>query len=164
MIATRHFPRAAAFFLLSSLGHDVLAQNQEAVRLPPATAVAPATSPVPARHASAVSKPRNVYASWYRVPPNSRVRRRAGDNEFTAAHNHLPFGTLVRVTNPKNGRNVVVRITDRGIHDRRAKIDLCREAAQELDFVREGMIRVRIEIVPPQPPLATSDGGVMPGH
>jgi rare lipoprotein A (peptidoglycan hydrolase) len=87
-------------------------------------------------------------AVWYKVPPNSLAKRRAGKNELTAAHNRLPLGTRVRVTHLGNGKNVVVRITDRGISDRHAAIDLCKEAAEQLDMLREGSARVRLEILP----------------
>lgn len=87
-------------------------------------------------------------AVWYKVPPNSLAKRRAGKDELTAAHNRLPFGTRVRVTHLKNGKSVEVRITDRGITVRGAIIDLCKEAAEKLDMVREGSARVSLEILP----------------
>jgi rare lipoprotein A len=55
---------------------------------------------------------------------------------------------MVRVTHLANGQSVIVRITDRGITKRGATIDLCREAAEKLNMVREGMARVRIEELP----------------
>ncbi len=87
-------------------------------------------------------------AVWYKVPPNSLAKRRAGKDELTAAHNRLPLGTRVRVTHLKNGKSVVVRITDRGITSRRAVIDLCKEAAEKLDMIQEGSARVSLEILP----------------
>jgi rare lipoprotein A (peptidoglycan hydrolase) len=87
-------------------------------------------------------------AVWYQVPPNSLAKRRAGRDELTAAHNRLPLGTRVRVTHLKNGKSVVVRITDRGITKRRAVIDLCKEAAEKLDMIHEGSARVTLEILP----------------
>lgn len=87
-------------------------------------------------------------AKWYVVPPNSLAKRRAGKDELTAANNRLPIGTKVRVTHIGNGKSVVVRITDRGITDRRSLIDLCKEAAAQLDMLREGSARVRIEVLP----------------
>jgi rare lipoprotein A len=85
-------------------------------------------------------------AAWYPVPPQSLAKRRAPD-EFTAAHNSLPLGTRVRVTNPDNGRTLVVRITDRGIRDRRVKLDVCKEAAEELGIVREGFADLKMQVV-----------------
>lgn len=96
-------------------------------------------------------------AVWYKVPPNSLAKRRAGKDELTAAHNRLPLGTRVRVTHLRNGKSVVVRITDRGITKRRVLIDLCKEAAEKLDMVDEGSARVSLEILPDDkaPPLKT---------
>jgi rare lipoprotein A len=87
-------------------------------------------------------------AVWYKVPPNSLAKRRAGKDELTAAHNGLPLGTRVRVTHVKNGKSVVVRITDRGITVRGAIIDLCKEAAEKLDMIHEGSAPVSLEILP----------------
>jgi rare lipoprotein A len=93
-------------------------------------------------------KPIEGVAMWYSVPPNSLAKRRAGKDELTAAHNRLPLGTKLRVTHLGNHKNVVVRITDRGITRHSALIDLCKEAAEKLDMVREGSARVRLEILP----------------
>jgi rare lipoprotein A len=91
---------------------------------------------------------REGYAVWYAVPVDSLANRRAGKGEFTAAHNHLPLGSLVRVTHLANGKSVIVRITDRGITKRGASIDLCKPAAEKLGMISEGMARVRMEELP----------------
>lgn len=57
---------------------------------------------------------------------------------MTAAHRTLPFGSKVRVRNLANGREVVVRINDRGPHTRGRIIDLSHAAASELDFIKAG--------------------------
>jgi hypothetical protein len=62
-----------------------------------------------------------------------------------AAHRTLPFGTMVRVTNIRNGRAVVVRITDRGPYGRGRIIDLSRAAARELDMIGTGTAMVSVE-------------------
>jgi rare lipoprotein A len=108
------------------------------------TQEAPSPASSPRGHASG----RIVNAAWYEVPLLSLAYRRAGPGEFTAAHNHLPIGSRVRVTHLENGKSVVVRITDRGISDRRIKIDLCKGAAQELGMISQGIARVRMEILP----------------
>lgn len=97
-----------------------------------------------------------VYASWYEVPLLSLAYRRAGPSEYTAAHNRLPLGTKVRITHLGNGKSVVVRITDRGITNRRVKIDLCKGAAQELGMISEGIARVRMEVMPANAPVLAS--------
>jgi rare lipoprotein A len=70
---------------------------------------------------------------------------------MTAAHRTLPLGTVVRVTNLKNDRTVVVRINDRGPYGRNHRrgtiIDLSRGAAQRLRFIDDGLVRVRVEVV-----------------
>lgn len=68
-------------------------------------------------------------------------------NAMTAAHKTLPFGTMVRVTNPHNGKSVTVRINDRGPFIRGRTIDLSRGAAQKIGLVARGHGRVELEIV-----------------
>lgn len=101
-----------------------------------------------------------VNAAWCDVPLFSLAKRRAGVEEMTAAHNRLPLGTRVRVTHLANGKSVTVRITDRGIHDRKVKLDLCKEAATELEMVGKGIARVRMEILPGE---QDQDGAASPG-
>ena len=68
---------------------------------------------------------------------------------FTAAHKKLPFGTWVEVRRVDNGRTVRVRINDRGPNGRAAHriIDLSQRAAEELDMVRAGVVRVELRIL-----------------
>jgi rare lipoprotein A len=68
-------------------------------------------------------------------------------NRLTAAHQTLPFGTVCRVTNLKNGKNVVVRINDRGPFIRGRILDLSYRAADVLEGVRTGVMDVKIEIL-----------------
>jgi rare lipoprotein A len=65
-------------------------------------------------------------------------------NELTAAHRTLPLGTRVLVTNVRNGRTVVVRITDRGPYGRGRIIDVSRAAARELDMIDSGTTLVSV--------------------
>ncbi len=68
---------------------------------------------------------------------------------MTAAHKTLPFGTMVRVTNPRNGRSVTVRINDRGPFIRGREIDLSRGAAEAIGMISRGHARVELEVVSP---------------
>lgn len=68
-------------------------------------------------------------------------------NALTAAHRRLPFGTRVRVVNVLNGRQVVVRINDRGPFVRGRNIDVSEGAARALGFIGRGHTPVRIERV-----------------
>jgi rare lipoprotein A len=65
-------------------------------------------------------------------------------DSLTCAHRSLPFGTLLRVRNPKNNKEVIVRVTDRGPHRKNFLIDLSYSAARQLDFIREGIASVEI--------------------
>ena len=69
-------------------------------------------------------------------------------NALVAAHRSLPFGTRVRVTNQQNGKQVIVRINDRGPFHRGRIIDVSRAAAAQLDMLERGVVRVRIETLP----------------
>jgi rare lipoprotein A len=71
---------------------------------------------------------------------------------FTAAHRTLPFGTLLKVTNPKNGKWVIVRVNDRGPHNRKRKIDLSYRSAKHLGITgKQGLAKVYMEEIPPTP-------------
>ena len=68
-------------------------------------------------------------------------------HDRTCAHRWLPFGTKLRVTNLKNDRSVVVRVNDRGPWKHGRMLDVSKAAAVDLDMIREGTARVRIEVV-----------------
>lgn len=67
--------------------------------------------------------------------------------EMWAAHRTLPFGTVLRVTNEANGKEVEVEVVDRGPYAHGRVLDLSRRAARELDFIRSGHTRVKIEVL-----------------
>src|SRR5579863_3672936 len=89
-------------------------------------------------------------ASWYGIPFHGR---RAADgeifdmNSLVAAHRTLPFGSILRVTNLNNGRNVQVRVIDRGPFVGDRILDLARAAAVALDMIGTGTAPVRIELL-----------------
>lgn len=66
-------------------------------------------------------------------------------NELTAAHKRIPFGTLVTVKNKSNGKIITVRINDRGPFVKGRIIDLSSLAAQQLDMVNAGVVPVQIK-------------------
>ncbi len=95
-------------------------------------------------------------ASWY--GPNFHGKTTANgerydQNELTAAHKTLPFNSVVRVTNLDNGKQVTVRINDRGPYARGRVIDLSRAAASEVDMIGPGVARVRIEVLKTDRPM-----------
>ena len=86
-------------------------------------------------------------------------------DSMTCAHRTFPFGTILKVRNPKNDREVIVKVTDRGPHRRHVLIDLSYSAANMLDMISNGVTKVEITkldsmpdlqntILPTFPPLA----------
>jgi rare lipoprotein A len=67
-------------------------------------------------------------------------------NKMTCAHNSLPLGTWVKVTNLKNKRYVIVRVTDRLHHKNKRLVDLSRIAASKLGYLKRGLARVKVEV------------------
>jgi rare lipoprotein A len=96
-------------------------------------------------------------ASWYGSKFDGR-RTANGErydmHKLTAAHPTLPFGTLVQVTNVENGRQVVVRVNDRGPFGRRRVIDLSYAAARALRMVGPGTARVQLAVIGRFDPMA----------
>ncbi|GHU04062.1 endolytic peptidoglycan transglycosylase RlpA [Spirochaetia bacterium] len=87
-------------------------------------------------------------ASWYGNQFNGRPTASGeifNSNLYTAAHPTLPFGTLLLVTNSSNGRQVVVRVNDRGPFVAGRIIDLSRVAAERLDMLGSGTAMVVLE-------------------
>ncbi len=68
-------------------------------------------------------------------------------DSLTCAHRTYPFGTLLRVTNENNGKEVIVRVTDRGPRGRGRIIDLSYGAARQLGILSQGVAVVRVERV-----------------
>ncbi|HNU54617.1 MAG TPA: septal ring lytic transglycosylase RlpA family protein [Candidatus Syntrophosphaera sp.] len=65
-------------------------------------------------------------------------------NAMTCAHKTLPFQTLLKITNPKNGKNVIVRVTDRGPFKHGRDIDLSYGAAKEIGMLAAGVMKVEV--------------------
>jgi len=86
-------------------------------------------------------------ASWYSLTSRTANGERCDPGALTAAHRSLPFGTKVKVENLKNGKSVVVRINDRGPFVGGRIIDLTKAAAGKLDFVANGIAKVRVTVL-----------------
>lgn len=90
----------------------------------------------------------SMKASWY--GPGFHGRKTANGEmydqmSFTAAHKSLKFGTLLKITNLKNNKSVVVRINDRGPYVDGRDLDLSKAAALELGMVRKGVAKIKVE-------------------
>jgi rare lipoprotein A len=95
-------------------------------------------------------------ATWYGGKRWHGLRTASGErfdrHGYTAAHLTLPIGTTVRVVNQHNGREVLVRINDRGPFAKSFIIDLSEAAAEKLGIRRSGRARVAVyhAVVPPK--------------
>lgn len=69
------------------------------------------------------------------------------ETALTAAHRTLPFGTVLRVTNLRNGLSVIVRVNDRGPFHPNRVIDLSKNAAEEIDLIQYGVTDIEAEIL-----------------
>jgi rare lipoprotein A len=89
-------------------------------------------------------------ASWYGGVFDGRLTasgERFDMYAMTACHPTLPFGTMVRVVNLKNGRSVVVKITDRGDLPEGRILDLSYGAAEKLAMTEGGLAPVRVDVL-----------------
>lgn len=85
------------------------------------------------------------YGRWIgRLTANGETYRAS---DITAAHKTLPFNTMVRVTNLKNGESVIVRINNRGPYVKGRIIDLSLAAAKRVRMTDAGVVPVRVEVL-----------------
>lgn len=89
-------------------------------------------------------------ASWY--GPRFHGKLTANGEQYnqmalTAAHKSLPFGTVLQVTNLKNGKSVIVRINDRGPFIEGRDLDLSKGTALNLGMIDRGVIKVKVSEV-----------------
>ncbi len=92
-------------------------------------------------------------ASWYGKTFHGRTTASGEPYDMyalTAAHRTLPFGARIRVTNLANGRQVTVRINDRGPFKKGRIIDLSYQAAKQIGMIQDGVTKVRLEILEPR--------------
>jgi len=151
----------AALLLAGCAGHRPITNASP----PPPSQPESAPAPAPTRPPSAQNVPQpptrtspfvpgmfveEGTASWYGIPFNGR-RAANGEifdmNSLVAAHRTLPFGSILRVTNLNNGRDVQVRVIDRGPFVGDRILDLARAAAAALDMIGTGTAPVRIELL-----------------
>jgi rare lipoprotein A len=148
---------AFLLLLLVTAAHDVAARGTASQSGARAEAAPSRSSPARETSQTAAGSSRvrtRGFATYYAKMFDGRLTASgiSFDNDaMVAAHPHYPFGTVVRVTNLRNGRSTDVRIVDRG-PARRARasgviIDLSRAAARKLGFITAGRTRVRLDIL-----------------
>lgn len=99
----------------------------------------------PALPANAADLPQCGKASWYAIRNITASGEMMNPDAMTAAHPTLPFGTVLTVRNEANGREIAVRINDRGPFIKGRIIDLSRAAATTLGFKNKGVTKVCFE-------------------
>lgn len=100
-------------------------------------------------------------ASWY--GPRFHGKSTANGETFdqsalTAAHKSLPFGTLLKITNLRNHKSVIIRINDRGPYVDGRDLDLSKATAKALGILHKGVVKVKAEELKlnlPENPIAT---------
>jgi rare lipoprotein A len=104
-------------------------------------------------HLSAPVHPMKVWvgnASWYGPEFNGKETadgERFNSESLTAAHPNLPFGSWVRIVNPRNGKFEVVRINDRGPYQEGREIDVSYRVARNIGLINSGVSQVRLELL-----------------
>jgi rare lipoprotein A len=117
-------------------------------------AASPAASPNPQQLTQGKTAPHHWYqlgrASWYGklFQGHETASGESYDmNQLTCAHRSLPLGSLIRVTNLRNNKSVVVRVNDRGPMPENRVIDLSYAAARFLGFSARGTAPVKLELI-----------------
>jgi rare lipoprotein A len=142
----------------NNLAEDALQATNRLRRLmgnaPPLTDIpgrpTPPSQPAQVAYLPTVRSVLRGIASWYGPGfhgNRSASGERYNQNALTAAHRSLPFGTMVRVTNLRNGRSVVVRINDRGPFTRGRIIDLSAASARIIGLTSSGVAPVQVEVL-----------------
>lgn len=114
------------------------------------SAAAPASAPAAPAAAAAAASSETGKLAWY---GNKFVGRKTASGEafnpeaLTMAHKTLPFGTLVKVTNPKNNKSVTLRVNDRGPTQGDRVGDVSYAAARRLGMVKSGVIEAELAVV-----------------
>ncbi len=67
-------------------------------------------------------------------------------DSMTCAHKYYPLGTMLKVKNPQNGAEVIVKVTDRGPFGKKMMIDLSYSAAKQLGILSRGIAVVEVEV------------------
>lgn len=102
---------------------------------------------IAAVQAPTVVRAYNARASWYRhgrITANGEAYNPLG---HTVAHRTLPFGTMVRFTNPETGQTVVARVNDRGPFIKGREFDLSLGSARAVGMEQRGVMILRVEIL-----------------
>ena len=139
-------------FLRSVVTASMLALSASVAPAQAASAAAPASAPATAvaAAAQAATASESGKIAWYgkKFAGRKTASGEAYNPEaLTMAHKTLPFGTLVKVTNPKNNKSVTLRVNDRGPTQSDRVGDVSQAAARKLGMVKSGVIDAELAVV-----------------
>lgn len=86
-------------------------------------------------------------ASWYKDGKKTAQGKKFDPTKYSVAHRTLPFGTMLRLTNVKNGNTIEAIVNDRGPFVRTRELDVSSSAAQALGFFHSGTAKLVIEVL-----------------
>jgi rare lipoprotein A len=96
---------------------------------------------------SANAEPYQGTASWYKKGIITAQGKKFNPNKYTVAHRTLPFGTMLKLTNVKNGNTIEAIVSDRGPFVRTKELDVSSGAAKALGFFHSGTAKLLIEVL-----------------
>jgi rare lipoprotein A len=86
-------------------------------------------------------------SSWYKKGKITSQGKKFNPNKYSVAHRTFPFGTMLRLTNVKNGKTIDAIVNDRGPFVRTKELDVSSSAAQALGFFHSGTAKLLIEVL-----------------
>ena len=140
------FPPAPTFFLVSAV---ILLMTGCASLVPLSSPGVALYDPVP--KSIETGKASYYGGRWIGRLTANGEHYHSGD--CTAAHKYLPFNTMVRVTNLRNNKSVIVRINNRGPYAKGRILDLSIVAAKKIEMIGDGIVPVRAEVLKKIPVL-----------
>ena len=153
MAHIRAFVRAVVLLSIVLSCTLALAQAPKSEPTAPAAPAAAPPAPAPAQAPAAPAAPKDKdtgLAAYYSNKFHGRAtasKEIYNKDAITAANNQHPFGTRLKVTNLKNNKSVVLRVNDRMRTTSPCIIDVSRQAAKQLGFLKAGTAEVRLDVV-----------------
>jgi rare lipoprotein A len=86
-------------------------------------------------------------ASWYKTDNLKTSRKKIASDKYSVAHRTLPFGTMLKLTNVKNGNSIEAIVNDRGPFVKDRELDVSSNAAKALGFFHSGTAKILIEVL-----------------
>ena len=111
------------------------------MRLPTIIAICALLFVVPARAENIAT------VSWYSYGNITANGEKFKSNGFTVAHKKLPFGTIIKFTNPENNKFVIARVNDRGPFISGREFDLTKRCASKLGMIQKGVTKLKYQII-----------------